>query len=71
MRSIYDEVMADLAASELSKAEIAAGSGVPLSTVKRIASRATRDPSVHAIEDLYRFFRSKKRAGRRSSLRSA
>lgn len=65
---MYDYVMGKLAASDESLREIATASGIPYSTLTRIARRDTRDPSVHHIEGLYRYFAQQEpRSERRAS----
>lgn len=54
--SQYEYVMGKLRVTDCSFPEIAKGSGVPESTVKRIAYEKTPSPSVHAIERLGKFF---------------
>lgn len=56
---MYGYVLARLETTEATYAEIAKGSGVPLSTVTRIARQDTKDPSVHVIERLNRYFRQR------------
>lgn len=51
---MYEDVMAKLDATKESLRDIAARTGIPYSTLTRIARRDTKDPSVHDIEALYR-----------------
>lgn len=53
---IYDVVMDRLRAKDVSRRRVAHGSGVPFSTVVKIAQRQTRAPSVHHIQALYDYF---------------
>lgn len=53
---IYDYVMACLAARAIPQKTVARESGVPFSTVTKIAQRAVRDPSVHTVQALYDYF---------------
>lgn len=53
---IYDYVKACLAAKLIPQKEVAAGSGVPFSTVSKIAQGVVKDPSVHTVQRLYDYF---------------
>lgn len=53
---IYDAVMAHLRAKRVPQREVASGSGVPFSTLSKIAQGRIKDPSVHNIQRLYDFF---------------
>lgn len=55
---ILDYVLARLDAREIPQKVVAHRSGVPFSTVAKIAQRATEDPSVRNVQKLYDFFRS-------------
>lgn len=62
MDSIHDQVVQQLAAHRGRWADIAKGSGVAYSTLKKIANRISRSPRVEHIEKLYRYFRDKEAA---------
>jgi len=53
---IYDVVMDHLGAKHVSRRKVASGSGVPFSTVVKIAQRRTQAPSVHHVQALYDYF---------------
>lgn len=53
---IYDYVKACLGAKLIPQKEVAAGSGVPFSTVSKIAQGVVKDPSVHTVQRLYDYF---------------
>lgn len=62
MDSIYDFVMDHLKGLNGDQLEkVAAGSGVPLSTVKKIRLKQILDPGVSHIEKLARFFRRRRK----------
>lgn len=50
--------MARLSEKQIPQRRIAAESGVPFSTVCKIAQGAVREPSVHSIQKLYDYFTS-------------
>lgn len=54
--NLYDYVMACLDARAISQRQVAAGSGVPFSTVAKIAQRVVADPSVHTVQRLADYF---------------
>jgi uncharacterized protein YerC len=54
---MLEYVVAKLASSRHTYQQIADGSGVPRSTVEKIARRETRNPGVLHVERLARFFR--------------
>lgn len=56
---IYDVVMAQFAARRIPQRQVALESGVPFSTVTKVAQGAVREPSVHTIQRLYDYFVSK------------
>jgi transcriptional regulator with XRE-family HTH domain len=56
-QSIYDYVMTCLAARRFTHKQIAAGSGVPFSTVSKVSQGATKDPGVHTIQAMADYFR--------------
>ena len=56
--NIYEFVMARLSEKQIPQKRIAAESGVPFSTVCKIAQGAVREPSVHSIQKLYDYFSS-------------
>jgi len=53
---IYDFVMAHLRAKAIPQRAVAAGSGVPYSTVTKIAQGSVKEPSVHTVQRLADFF---------------
>lgn len=59
---LYSFVLKRLHTSRLTYDEIAAGSGVRKKTISRIKRQETKNPSVHTIELLADFFKSKKTA---------
>lgn len=56
---IYDYVMARLREKVVPQRQVAHESGVPFSTVTKIAQGAVTNPSVHTIQALFDYFRSK------------
>lgn len=58
MSSIYEYVMERLQASKGTWPDVAAGSGVPLRTLEKIARREIQDPGVSQIEKLAGYFES-------------
>lgn len=54
--NLYDYVMACFASRQIPQRTVAAESGVPFSTVAKIAQGAVKDPSVHTIQRLASFF---------------
>lgn len=57
--NIYDFVMAHLRARAIPQRTVANESGVPFSTVCKIAQGAVKEPSVHTVQRLYDYFRTK------------
>lgn len=53
---IYEFVMANLRAKAIPQRTVAAGSGVPYSTVTKIAQGSVKDPGVHTVQRLADFF---------------
>lgn len=53
---IYDAVMAALESKRIQQRTVADESGVPFSTVCKIAQRSVKDPSVHTVQRLYDYF---------------
>jgi len=53
---IYDFVMARLRAKTIPQRQIARESGVPFSTVSKIAQGAVKDPGVHTVQRLADYF---------------
>lgn len=56
--SLYDFVMAELRAKRIPQRRIASESGVPFSTVCKIAQGSVKEPSVHTIQRLADYFRA-------------
>lgn len=54
--NLYAFVMARLDEKLIPQKTVAAESGVPFSTVSKIAQRAVTEPSVHTIQRLYDYF---------------
>jgi predicted transcriptional regulator len=59
--SIYDYVMRRLEADKSNWKAVAAGSGVPYSTLYKIGERIVKDPGVSHIEKLAKWYREKPR----------
>lgn len=57
--NLYQTVMACLASRAITQKQIAAESGVPFSTVTKIAQGTVSDPSVHTVQKLYDYFATK------------
>lgn len=57
--NIYETVMACLASRAIAQKQIAAATGVPFSTVTKIAQGTVSNPSVHTVQKLYDFFVAK------------
>jgi transcriptional regulator with XRE-family HTH domain len=55
-QTLYEQVMTDLRSKRIPQRQIASGSGVPFSTVCKIAQGAVKDPGVHTIQRLADFF---------------
>ena len=53
---IYEFVMAKLRAKTIPQRTVAAGSGVPYSTLTKIAQGSIKDPSVHHVQRLADYF---------------
>ena len=53
---LYEFVMASLRAKTIPQRTVAAGSGVPYSTVTKIAQGSVKDPSVHTVQRLADYF---------------
>lgn len=54
--SPYELVMTNLRAKRIPQKEVAEGSGVPFSTVTKIAQGRTKSPGVHTVEALANYF---------------
>lgn len=54
--NLYDYVMGHLSAKRVTQKRIARESGVPFSTVTKIAQGIVKDPSVHTIQRLADYF---------------
>lgn len=61
---IYDFVMANLRAKAIPQRTVAAHSGVPYSTLTKIAQGSIKEPSVHTIQRLADFFAKQSPASR-------
>lgn len=53
---LYDFVMANLRAKTIPQRTVSRESGVPFSTVCKIAQGSVTDPSVHTVQKLYDYF---------------
>lgn len=58
--NLYESVMARFREKAIPQRTVASESGVPFSTVCKIAQGAIKDPSVHTIQRLYNYFLTKK-----------
>lgn len=56
---LYDYVMAQLRAKRIPQRQVARESGVPFSTVSKVAQGSVKEPSVHTIQRLADYFRTK------------
>lgn len=54
--TIYEFVMAHLRAKAIPQKQIARDSGVPFSTLSKIAQGAVKDPGVHTVQRLADYF---------------
>jgi transcriptional regulator with XRE-family HTH domain len=54
--NIYDYVMSHLRAKRVPQRQVARESGVPFSTVAKIAQESVKDPSVSSVQRLYDYF---------------
>lgn len=54
--NLYDHVIACLRSRVIPQRDVALGSGVPFSTVAKIAQGSVTDPSVHTVQKLYDYF---------------
>lgn len=57
--NIYDFVMTQLRSKRIPQRQVARESGVPFSTVCKVAQGCVTDPSVHTVQRLADYFRSK------------
>lgn len=57
--NLYSFVMAHLRAKRIPQRQIARESGVPFSTVCKIAQGCVTDPSVHTVQRLADYFNTK------------
>lgn len=53
---IYEFVMSQFRAKRIKQRQVAKESGIPFSTVSKIAQGAVKDPSVHTIQRLANYF---------------
>lgn len=54
--SLYEYVMHQLRSRRFTQRDVARGSGVPFSTVAKIAQGSVREPSVHTVQAMADFF---------------
>lgn len=54
---LYDFVMQQLRAKRIPQRQVAADTGIPFSTLVKIAQGQVKDPSVHNIQRLADYFR--------------
>ncbi len=59
---LYDVVMARLREKRVSQRTVADESGVPFSTLAKIAQGKIKSPSVHHIQAIYDYFQDKEAA---------
>jgi transcriptional regulator with XRE-family HTH domain len=59
---IYGYVMAHLRAKRIPQRQVATESGVPFSTVSKIAHGSVKEPSVHTVQRLFDYFSAKESA---------
>jgi predicted transcriptional regulator len=57
--NMYDFVMHNLRAKAIPQRTVAMESGVPFSTVCKIAQGSVKDPSVHTVQKLFDYFMPK------------
>lgn len=55
-QTLYEFVMEKLRAKDIPQRRIASESGVPFSTVCKIAQGSVKEPGVHTIQRLYDYF---------------
>lgn len=55
-QNIYSVVMAHLKSKRIPQRTVASGSGVPFSTVTKIAQGQIKAPNVHHVQALYDYF---------------
>lgn len=60
--NIYGVVMDRLGSKSVPQREIAKETGVPHSTVAKIAQRKIKAPSVHHVQAIYNFFHARESA---------
>ncbi len=60
--NLYGFVMAKLRSKQIPQRQVAAESGVPFSTVSKIAQGSVKEPSVHTVQRLFDYFKSKEAA---------
>jgi len=60
--NLYDFVMAHLRSRQIPQKQVARESGVPFSTVTKIAQGSVKEPSVHTVQRLFDYFKSKEAA---------
>lgn len=61
--NIYEVVMENFRARRIRQRDVAIGSGVPFSTVTKIAQGQIKAPNVHHVQALYDFFMRANAAG--------
>lgn len=64
---IYDFVMNHLRAKTLPQRQVARESGVPFSTLSKIAQGAVKDPGVHTVQRLADFFARQQEESQKTS----
>lgn len=55
-QTLYEFVMEKLRSKDIPQRRIASESGVPFSTVCKIAQGSVKEPSVHTVQRLYDYF---------------
>ena len=64
---IYDFVMEHLRSRTLPQRQVARESGVPFSTLSKIAQGAVKDPGVHTVQRLADFFARQQEESQKAS----
>ena len=57
--NLYEFVMENFRAKRIPQKQVARESGVPFSTLSKIAQGSIKDPSVHTVQRLADYFKSK------------
>lgn len=65
---IYEFVMAHLRAKTIPQRQVARESGVPFSTLSKIAQGSVKDPGVHTVQRLANYFASQPNGPKASAM---